>query len=517
VCGIERLFRACDDGRHKSVSATVTGQAEDERKTPIDTGDPPARGQLDRAARMGLAAIALATFLLCCAVTIAKVPLGTTDESAHLDYALQIWHGHLPVFERGLSFRAPLPSHSPPVQWEAQHPPFFYALVAPIAGPLIDAGHWIVADLAVRLVNSVLSALSVLAIAWAAGAAVSRNRSRWMLLTGAVATMLGPIIFVGGSAFSDPVLTLTSALAVGIALRAVRHGLDRRTLVLAALIAAVGAAARAEFVIALGILVLGLAAAACLHSRGSAASRLGRALLASSLPIVAAAASSGWFYLRNKRLTGTFSGSQPEWAAIHLHRKHRSVSEVLHLENFWNTQFALLRHPLDGRYTAHHARNVIDTRTMVTMLVVLLVLGVLFGVRSLWRAVRGRDRVQLVTIGLLALLAFITFAYEVFYITGGGGSVSRYLLPAALPICMAMAAGLRALPRLVQPAALGLALALSYSMFAFWLIVTPHTGGAFGKGPTHVPWIFAWATLPLVAICAVVQVYAVAATGRRDR
>jgi hypothetical protein len=71
----------------------------------------------DRAARVALIAACLATLLMCCAVAIAMAPLGTMDETAHIDYAYQIWHGKLPVFGHGLIIRPPHPALRPSVQW----------------------------------------------------------------------------------------------------------------------------------------------------------------------------------------------------------------------------------------------------------------------------------------------------------------------------------------------------------------------------------------------------------------
>jgi 4-amino-4-deoxy-L-arabinose transferase-like glycosyltransferase len=201
---------------------------------------------------------------------------------------------------------------------ESQHPPLNYLIVAPLVGPLIDAGHWVGATMAARLFNCVIAAMSVAAIGWAAGAAVGRDRARWMILSAAAATTIGGLIFTGGTAYSDPLLTLLSVLAAGIALRAVHQGVGRIGLALACVVAALGALARAEFIIALAILMTGLAIAGWLHTDGSVSKRLERALLAGVLPIIAAGAASGWFYLRNKRLTGSYAGGQPEWGACTL-------------------------------------------------------------------------------------------------------------------------------------------------------------------------------------------------------
>jgi hypothetical protein len=79
---------------------------------------------------IGLLAAALAAFFTCCAVAAVNPPLSTADETSHLDYAVQVWNGHLPVFEQGAVFKPPPTGVVSRVQLEAQHPPLFYALVA---------------------------------------------------------------------------------------------------------------------------------------------------------------------------------------------------------------------------------------------------------------------------------------------------------------------------------------------------------------------------------------------------
>jgi hypothetical protein len=196
----------------------------------------------------------------------------------------------------------------------------------------------------------------------------------------------------------------------------------------------------------------GLAIAGWLHTDGSVSKRLERALLAGVLPIIAAGAASGWFYLRNKRLTGSYAGGQPEWGRVHLGRVPQSISDVLSSDMFWNTQFSVLRHPLDGRYFSPHARYVVDTWAMKTVFVLVMITGTAVGLRALWRAIRHRDRARVAAIAMLVMICVATFGFEVIYNSGGGGS--RYMLPAIVPICMIIAAALYAVPRRLQPAAL---------------------------------------------------------------
>jgi 4-amino-4-deoxy-L-arabinose transferase-like glycosyltransferase len=460
---------------------------------------------LNRAAIYGFLAAAGALLVVCMAVSSAIPPLKTADETAHMDYAVQVWHGHLPVFEKGLTFRPPAPASVPPVQWESQHPPLFYALVAPLAGPLADAGHWVLATMAVRMANSVLTALCALAIGWAAWLLGGTRRLGRALTAAAVTGTIGSIMYVGGTAYSDNINTLMSTLALGIGLLAVASGPTWRIIIAACVVAALGTLSRSEFAIALAVMLLGLVLAALIHGNGSVLQRLFRGAWTAALPIVSAAVFGGWFFLRNKRLTGNFGGGQPEWAAVHLHRRHRSIAEVLANRDVRNTQYSLLRHPIDGRGDQLSLQHRIDTKVMVTLFVVCVLVGVLAILWRLARSASRREFIPIVQAALLALTLLFTVAFEIEFTAGGGGSVSRYLLPAALPICLLIVASLRAVGPRFQPILLGIYLLICDCMFSYWLLTQPHDGG---KLPTGVPWPLVYLVPVLLLVAIVVQVRA---------
>jgi hypothetical protein len=447
---------------------------------------------------IGLLAAALAAFFTCCAVAAVNPPLSTADETSHLDYAVQVWNGHLPVFEQGAVFKPPPPGVVSRVQLEAQHPPLFYALVAPIAGPLTNAGHWVAANLAVRLFNSILTLLLVLVVGWSALQLRPRDKG-YALTAGAVVTTLGPVIFTGGSAFGDPLNTLLTAAAIGVAIRAVRFGLSRRLLLAAGILGAAGALTNAEFGFALVVLVLALAAAVLLHHRAALSRRWLPAAGAGALPVLTAALGAGWYYLRNRRLTGSLSGAQPGFAKLYGH-PGRSVTEVLRDPGFQTTQTSVLRHPLDGRAKVHDLRYRVDTSVMEWLLAAVIAAGILVAVVLIVRAVRQRDRPMLISYALLTLLLVLDAGYQVQHAMTGGGTVSRYLLPALVPIVLVMAAGLSVAGPRPRTYLLGGYLLLCYGMFTWWLVKQPHTAG---RTPTNVYW---WAVLVIPAVLAVLLV-----------
>ncbi|MCW2524414.1 MAG: hypothetical protein JWO63_2749 [Frankiales bacterium] len=478
---------------------------------PIPTAAIPTRPRRRRwsARVIGIGVAALATLLMCLGVAVTNSPLATADETGHLDYAVQVWNGHLPVFEKGVQIKTSAPAVRPPVQWEAQHPPFFYALVAPIAGPLVNAGHWIAANLAVRFVNSFIALLTVLMIAWAAGLLRPRDRGGWMISVAAVASTMGPIVFVGGSAYGDPLNGLWCAAAVGLAVLVIKRGMTVKRAVAISVLSGLGLATNAQFILALVLLVVVSVLVVLLQSSAPVLKRLSLAAAAGAAPLLAAFAAAGWFFIRNKHITGNFSGAQPVWTEEHLHRHSYSLSQVLHARSFWTTQYSLLRHPLDGRNPQRGTLYTLDTRVGITLLLVCVAAGVLVGLWFILGAGRRRDWRQLGAFAAVAAMLVLDGAFELQYSMGGGGSVSRYLIPALVPLCVLVAAGLRILGSRGQTVLLGGYLVICWGLYSAWLVRQPHPGG---DTLTGAPWFLVLIVPPLLVVAGLLVVAAHART-----
>ncbi|MCW2549946.1 MAG: hypothetical protein JWN96_4406 [Mycobacterium sp.] len=354
------------------------------------------------------------------------------------------------------------------------------------------------ANLAVRLFNSILTLLLVLVVGWSALQLRPRDKG-YALTAGAVVTTLGPVIFTGGSAFGDPLNTLLTAAAIGVAIRAVRFDLSRRLLLAAGILGAAGALTNAEFGFALVVLVLALAALSCCITVRRCRDAGCRRPAAGALPVLTAALGAGWYYLRNRRLTGSLSGAQPGFAKLYGH-PGRSVTEVLRDPGFRTTQTSVLRHPLDGRAKVHDLRYRVDTSVMEWLLAAVIAAGIIVAVVLIVRAGRQRDRPTLISYALLTLLLVLDAGYQVQHAMTGGGTVSRYLLPALVPIVLVMAAGLSIAGPRPRTYLLGGYLLLCYGMFTWWLVKQPHTAG---RTPTNVYW---WAVLVIPAVLAVLLV-----------
>jgi hypothetical protein len=377
-----------------------------------------AQGERRRWAPGVIVALAV-TFAIVASVARAfgVAPLGTGDETGHLDYAYELWHHRLPSWAAGVIVK-PSWATVPPVQWEAQHPPLFYAIVAPVVGPLVDDGHVYRAVIAGRLVNCLLAGVAVLASWWAA-----RRLAPGHALFAALATLIvaaNPLLVsIGGTLYSDLPCLIFSALAVGVIATLWRRGSSPGMVTLAAVIGAGGMLSRLSFVLVLA----GLLVALFFSADGHAGLRhWARRVRDVAIVVVAAAAASGWFYLHNLRATGNFSGSHPDYAATHLGRS--SVGWIQALVdpevNYWTGLWALFDpgKPPGGFWPW----------------LLLLVPLVLFVVVALVQLVRSRPSAAIAgSVASYAVIVVATALAVLDFVVGLGGANTRYSLP-LLPI-----------------------------------------------------------------------------------
>lgn len=358
------------------------------------------------------------------AFAAAVPPYGSADEAAHVDYALQVWHGQLPVFEDGLELQLDQGAR-PPVQWTAQHPPAFYLLLAPVVGPLVDGGHPVQAAFAGRAVTAVLAALAVLAVGWAARWVVGRPGTV-AVAAAAVSAADVWVLRLGGAVYNDILQVLVVTLLLGMAARVIRlDGVSGLWWTAWLVLPLLAVSTRASG-IPIAALALAVVAVAALRSRRPVRALAGRVLL----PLLVAVGGAGWFYLRNVRITGTWTGSQPAWAAEHINRRAVPLLDVVSDPGFWIGSFR---------------QYALAPGTGDLANAVLLGLPVLAAAVVLARRYR-RGRTTAVPSAIIAAMLLLAVAgitaIQALYVTGGGSVNGRYFAVLVLPLSLAVALGL---------------------------------------------------------------------------
>jgi hypothetical protein len=406
-------------------------------------------------------------------VVLAVRPFGSADELYHIDYAYQVWHGGLPVYENGPVWH-PVANWLP-VQLAAQHPPLYYVVLAPIVGPLADAGHPVAATVAGRMVSALFTVATVACLAWA-GSLLSRTRRReYGILTAAAGGSLTVLMHVGGSAYNDSLSTLLTVAGLALAMKAIRAGVTPRILFGLALVSAAGGLTRGQFLITSLVVGVGVALAVLVHHEGPRRADWAKAAAVGALPFLSALLAAGWFYWRNLRLTGNWTGEHVAWGVEHLHRVTRPISSVLIWPAFWGKQWQVLHEATDTYNVGQY---------LLTVVVAIALAGGIVRVVRQRQPLRHIDREHAAIVLLLSVQAAVALASEVAYVAHAGGNNLRYQLPALLPVAAVLAAGILSLPRRLDAIALLAYLCAAWTYFTLWILQLRPAGSALWTGTT---------------------------------
>ncbi len=379
--------------------------------------------------RLAVVATLASAALLAAAYALSHPLFGVGgDEMAHFDYAYQVWHGHLPVFERGLVVQPPWGTR-PPTQWTAQHPPLFYLLTAPFVGPLVDDGRYVAAGYAARAVSAVIAVGLTAAIMWLGREVAPRRPALW-LTAGVVAAVNPPVVIFGGSVYNDNLMVLFATLLIAVTVRMLRKGPSAWTLGLFGLFTAGALWTRASALLPIGLCGLALGLAWVLRRRPA-----WRALVGLGAVSLAAVASIAWFYLRNRRLTGNLAGARLGEDLSYLqNRRTRSFHDVITDPSVWRGW--------------HHAwgYGIVPALWAAAILVGLPLL--VAGLLAVRRLLRTREAHELWTVLILVGLVVGVIFIQAEYTANRGGTSWRYMKPQLPAIALGVAWTLTASRRL---------------------------------------------------------------------
>ncbi len=320
-------------------------------------------------------------------------------------------------------------------------PPLFYVLLAPIIGPLTDSHHVLVAGLAARGVNALFGALVPVAVMWGVRQAFP-GMNRLAVTSGLVSATPPWLHGVSGAIYNDALATLLGTLVIGLTCRILRRGSPRHEWVWLAVACAAAAATRLATVAVIAVSLVCLVVNGLASDQGR--DRWGRwtAPVSAILTTVLVVATSGWFYLRNLRLTGSVTGGHPEWSSQHLNRTTTSVTELALRPDTWEK--------LLGYFQTNQSGYAVPFIGLVLLPLILSLVGLV----TSWLWIRPSG-VSVVIVALLATLTMAVITMQLEYSAGGGGLVPRYTLPVLMPTAAAIAWGLtysQSLSRALVPA-----------------------------------------------------------------
>ena len=350
------------------------------------------------------------------------------DEAAHVDYALQVWHGQLPVFEDGLILGNTV-GFVPSAQWTAQHPPLFYALLAPVVGPLADAGMVNAAGIAARLVVVLLSVALIYAV---------RATARALVPARPEIALVAPLIVgasvwftrLGGSVYNDILAATVVAIACAMFVRLLRG--HREWIDVGVFVAACAASATTRLsVVPIAVLFAAMLLVGAMTARTN---RSGRLVFASAAALLAMLATSGWFYLRNVMLTGSVSGGHPDWAVERTGRTFQTPWDVALDPDFWVRML-----PQFSTSSAWSTR--VFLLSVLMLFIVPAVVGVVLYLRAALTQIPPQRTASLLALLTIACATGGIAVMQILHVAGAGSALPRYffaLVPFLAPL-MALA------------------------------------------------------------------------------
>lgn len=384
--------------------------------------------------RLGVIGVLLA--LLCGAgFQIMSAPLlGSRDAPLHMDYVWQVYNGDLPSNPDGpqLDIGKPLP----PIQYTANHPPLYYTILAPFAGPFIEEGSWRRAALSGRLVTLGISLLTTAVFMWAAWMIAEKRKLLYAVSVPGILTSFTMYVQISGAVYSDIAVVLTSTIGLALSVTAVKYGVSKWVLVAFAVTASLGMLSKVSFVSVLGIMIISVYIAAFLHLEASWKHKIRRATFHALAVIVPTVITSGWFYWHNYQVSGNpIKSGLPGTAKDFLDRQYTSFRDVITGRLLYTT----LPYHLFGsslKEVFGHPINIIASKAVFLATLVSA---------SVW-AVRNRlpnihNKIGFFVAVLLGLQIVLIFGQQLFHATGYGAYSVRYFLPLWLPMGMVMATG----------------------------------------------------------------------------
>ncbi len=364
---------------------------------------------------------------------------GTIDATYHLDYIYQLADGNLPA-PYGVRFTpdGPLPHER---QYASAHPPLYYALVLALAGGA-EPADWVRVVLTGRLLNVALGAVTVLLLGWAGWSLGGRSRHRLAVATAATGALSVSFVRFAGEIYGDVLLTALATAGLVFAIRMLRAGPSRRRVLATAAVCGLGMLTKATFVVVLLLCAGAVLIAVTIHLPGPG--RVRAALLRVAPVLAVPAATSGWFYLRNLALSGSWFRSTPRVPVGD--RPYRTLEENLTRPDF----YLIVPDRLLGQEEVD--LGALTNYQLSRALFVTLALLAVVAAGRWWSARRGAgapplsvpSRAATTWAALVPLGALIgMYAVQLAHTVGYGNDNIRYFLPAS--IALGLLAGLACL------------------------------------------------------------------------
>jgi 4-amino-4-deoxy-L-arabinose transferase-like glycosyltransferase len=358
------------------------------------------------------------------AVSINAPILINGDTRYHVDYAWQLYHGDIPKRTEGIKYTPFIEIFGHKPQSASANPPLFYALHAPLVGPLMDKGDWHLAIALGRVLNIILGILCIFALAWAGWVFANKRKSELALAIPAISVMTYRFTRLNLDYALDAQLVLLTTLSLVICYKLLKYGPSLKRLVIITILSVLGMATKAPYIVFLAINLFTIFTSIIINSPKNTKRNIIRGLLISGGILLVVLVSVGWFYyIWNYKVHGKwFTARPPEYRGG---RPWKSFSQIIKSQNLWGLFYA--------DYTRVQSISVAITTFAIAgwLTIKKINLNLLMTNRALG-----------LTVLVMAFGILGTFATQLEHAVGIGSINFRYMLPTIFPISWFLAYGI---------------------------------------------------------------------------
>jgi 4-amino-4-deoxy-L-arabinose transferase-like glycosyltransferase len=394
---------------------------------------------------VGLAGVLLTFGVLASLQALTIPPFHPHDEVSHVGYALAVSRGELPTID------SPIPGGETPILqrqltnrrpanrtiWTANHPPLYYVLAAAPLRLGVNLGRPLGGIRAARLINVGVS-LAGLALVVLLGRELVPARPELAVAAAGLAALVPGLVRTSAFVYNDALMFTLATAALVLIAQVLRRGPTPGRVALLALLAAASALTRATGLLVAAVAAVAVLVAVLLHDRRPARVRVLLAAAAGAAVVVVTVAAAGWFYLRNRALYGSATGTG-ELLQKFSRPPRGTLPQAVVDPSYWHDHLRRLWELTEGVSAG-------DLLSRSWGLTFLPVLGLaLAGIGWLRRAQRPGLPLLLAWLACLGLAVLVELSAVSFYSLGGNPH-GRYLLPGLSVLAIAAAAGVAGLP-----------------------------------------------------------------------
>lgn len=385
-------------------------------------------GMVPRSVLLGLLGVCLMYISVAGVVSVTAPWLVRGDGTVHLDYVWRVSKGEIPKRTDGVTYQPFVEEQgkSKP-QSASKSPPLFYLIHAPVTGMLMKSGHWEAAIFVGRFINIGIGLFCIGALAWGGWLYGGKKKSLYAVATPALSILIYRFTRLNVDFALDVLLVLFTTLTVVFSYKIIMNGPSRKGLALLTLTLIGGMLTKISFIVFLAIGLISIVVSFYLHAKRQIPRSILKGIIVAFLVLGLVVLFSGWhYYLYNYKVSGGNWVNAVPVDNLSSTRQVRTLKDVLLSDPFHKLFYG----------------SFIRQSSLTKLLTIVAGVGIFAQLLNVKFAKLLRNKKQIAVFVLLFLAYFGTLATQIEHGVGTGSINFRYMLPALLPVGLALSCGL---------------------------------------------------------------------------